>query len=83
MKYLVLLGVLAVVYMLWKHRRVQERAARDGQGQRPASAGARQARPQEMVRCAACDLHLPHTDAVADAQGRLYCSPAHRDKANA
>ena len=80
MKYLVLFAVLAVIYMLWKHQRAQERAERDGQ--RRTGPGAPQASPQEMVRCAACDLHLPRADAVADAQGRAFCSPAHRDKTN-
>jgi uncharacterized protein len=38
--------------------------------------------PQEMVRCARCGLHLPHNEAVV---GRLdlYCSPEHRDAAEA
>ncbi len=84
MKYLVLFAVLAVIYLLWKHQRTQERAGREG-GTRPPPAGAARqaASPQEMVRCAVCDLHLPRADAVADAQGRLFCSPAHRDGTSA
>jgi uncharacterized protein len=82
MKYLVLFAVLLVVYLLWKHQRTQERAGREGGN---ASAGSARtaappaASPQEMVRCPVCDLHLPRADAVADAQGRLFCSAAHRD----
>ncbi len=83
MKYIVLFAVLAVIYLLWKHQRQQERAERDGR--RPQAGAHREAQapaasPQEMVRCAACDLHLPRADAVADAQGRLFCGTAHRDK---
>ncbi len=82
MKYLVLFAVLAVVYLLWKHQRMQERAGREG-GQAPSGAPRAAASPQEMVRCPVCDLHLPRADAVADAQGRLFCSAAHRDRTRA
>lgn len=34
--------------------------------------------PIDMVRCARCGVHLPQPDAHADAQGRRYCSEAHR-----
>lgn len=34
-------------------------------------------RPQEIVACAHCGLHLPRADAVA-GPGGLYCSEAHR-----
>lgn len=86
MKYLVLLAVLVVIYTLWKHQRAQERAEKTGQ--RPAAGADRTSPPpgpttQEMVRCPVCHLHLPQADAVPDVQGRLFCSPAHRDQANA
>jgi len=81
MKYLVLFAVLMVVYTLWKNQRVRERAERGG-APSAASKGRPGPGPQEMVRCPVCDLHLPRADAVADAQGRLYCSAAHRDKAS-
>ncbi len=86
MKYLVLFAVLVVVYLLWKHQRTQERAGREG-GQAPSGSARAAARPaaspQEMVRCPVCDLHLPRADAVADAQGRLFCSADHRDRTRA
>lgn len=86
MKYLVLFAVLMVAYTLWKNQRVRERAEREA-GRTPPGTGRPGARAgtatQEMVRCPVCDLHLPRADAVADAQGRLFCSAAHRDKANA
>lgn len=34
-------------------------------------------RPQEIVACAHCGLHLPRADAVSGSGG-LYCSEAHR-----
>ena len=75
MKYLVLIAVLAVVYLMWKHQRQGRMGARDAG--RPAASPS--ARPQDMVRCPVCSLHLPRGDAVADTQGRLFCSVEHRD----
>lgn len=77
MKYLVLFAILAVIYLLWRHQRQQERSERAAPP--PAPPPAAVAAPQDMVRCPVCELHLPRADAVADPQGRLFCSPAHRD----
>lgn len=73
MKYLVLLAVLVVAYLLWRNARLAERDARDD----PAARRPGPPLPQEMVRCAACGLHLPRADAVAGANGLHYCSPEH------
>jgi AmpD protein len=35
-------------------------------------------KPQRMVSCSCCDLHLPENDALAH-DGRYYCSVEHRD----
>ena len=35
-------------------------------------------RPQTMVACAHCGVHLPQHEACADAAGLPYCSDAHR-----
>ena len=77
MKYLVLFAVLAVVYMMWKHQRQASMGARDAA--RRQAPGHPPSRPQDMVRCPVCSLHLPRGDAVADAQGHLFCSVEHRD----
>ena len=69
MKYLLLLAVLVVAYLLWRNARV---AARD------ASKPAPPPLPQEMVRCAECGVHLPRADAVAGTNGLPYCSAEHR-----
>jgi uncharacterized protein len=34
--------------------------------------------PQAIVACAHCGVHLPAADALRDAEGRVYCSDAHR-----
>ncbi len=76
MKYLVLVAVLAVVYLLWKHQRQSELAAR----RRAADPTPAPGQPQAMVRCATCSVHLPQADTVTDAQGRFFCSPEHREE---
>lgn len=77
MKYLVLIAVLLLVYLLWRHQRAQEE--REESAERPPAAPPPTALPpQDMVRCPVCAVHLPREDAVADAQGRLFCSPEHR-----
>jgi uncharacterized protein len=75
MKYLVLLAVLAVAYLLWRNARLAERDARDAARPPPAPL------PQEMVSCATCGLHLPKSDALAGTDGLHYCSPEHRQLA--
>ncbi|MEY4651702.1 MAG: hypothetical protein RI884_283 [Pseudomonadota bacterium] len=75
MKYLVLAAILAVVYLLWRAQQRRQDATRE----RPAAPPqADPALPQDMVQCPVCALHLPRNEAVADPQGRLYCSPEHR-----
>lgn len=72
MKYLVLLVVLVVAYMMWRNSRLERR--RDAP---PPPAGPAIA-PQEMVKCPVCGLHLPKGDAVAGKNGLLYCGQEHR-----
>jgi len=69
MKFLLLIGILAVAYLLW---RAKHRAPRDDG---PAAAPPL---PQDMVRCPVCSVHLPRGDALAASDGQLYCSAEHR-----
>ena len=71
MKYLLVLALVIVVYMLW---RKAERASKG-----PPKVDAPLGAPQDMVRCPVCSVHLPAADAVP---GRLasYCSVQHRDQ---
>lgn len=75
MKYLVLLAVLVGAYLVWRARQ------RPPASSRPPPSAAPQAAAQDMVRCPVCAVHLPRGDAVADAQGRLFCCPEHRESA--
>ena len=77
MKYLlVLVVVVGAIWMLLKRSRqdADERAPLKG-GKTPAPPPA----VAEMVACQHCRVHLPRSEAVADPQGRVFCSPAHRD----
>ncbi len=70
-KLLILLGaVLAVVWLFIGRRRGSERPA--------ASSQAAPAKPQAMLACAHCGVHLPQADVLAGTDGRPYCSDAHR-----
>ena len=71
MKYLLLLGVLLVVYFVW-------RSQRDTKDDAAAPRATTPALPQDMVRCPVCAVHLPRSDALVDPRGRFYCSPEHR-----
>ena len=70
MKYLVLLAVLVIAYMVWRNARLE----RKDDARRPPPPGT----PQEMVSCPVCGLHLPRPDAVRGADGLFYCSQEHR-----
>ena len=73
MKYLVLIAVLLVVYLVWRGKRKAS-----GTASPPAGKAAPAALPQDMVRCPVCSLHLPRAEATPGTAGRLYCSPEHR-----
>jgi uncharacterized protein len=75
MKYLVLLVVIVVAYLLWRNARV-ERRSQEGKRAPPRPGG-----PQEMVSCPVCGLHLPKAEAVSGTNGLLYCSHDHRLRA--
>jgi uncharacterized protein len=75
MKYLlVLLVVLLGAWMLVGRRRGADKPPVQGRD------SARSAVPPvtTMVTCAHCGVHLPSAEAVADAEGRLFCGEAHR-----
>lgn len=73
MKLLLLLAILAVAYMVWRHNRLVEHEER-ARAPRPPTG-----QPQDMVCCPVCSVHLPRSDAIAGAsKGVFYCSPEHR-----
>lgn len=74
MKYLLLIALLVVAYMLWRHARVERRPP-------PQPGAGPDGKPQQMVSCAACGVHLPRPDAVTGSDGLPYCSKEHRLRA--
>jgi uncharacterized protein len=74
MKFLLVLAVLVIAYLVWRSGRPRDTGERP-QAPRP---NATPALPQDMVRCPVCAVHLPRPDAVAGSSGRLYCCAEHR-----
>ena len=75
MKYLLLVVLVVVAYLVWRNARLQRRS------EAPPTAAEPLAQPQEMVSCPVCGLHLPRPDAVAGSNGRFYCTQDHRARA--
>jgi uncharacterized protein len=77
MKYLLILAVLVVAYLIWKRNR---RRKAEAQAQQTAAQRQTQpppATPSAMLTCRHCGLHLPLTDATQGSLG-FYCGPEHR-----
>jgi uncharacterized protein len=85
MKYLLLLPL--VLLALWLIQRGRHRVRGEDSPQDPPARDPSAATPQagplptEIIECAHCTLHLPHTDAVAGRHGLHYCCTAHRQDA--
>lgn len=77
MKYLLLVALLVVAYLVWRNARIERRNPPPGPGRGADAVGG----PQEMVSCPVCGLHLPKADAVTGADGLPYCSQEHRLRA--
>jgi uncharacterized protein len=82
MKFLLLLLVVigAVAWLAIGRRRPPAAGSRSDDADRPTKPAAPPgpASPQAIVACAHCGVHLPAADALRDAEGRVYCSDAHR-----
>ena len=74
MKYLLVIALVWVAFLLWRHgRRMQLRSKMPPTARAPKL-------PEAMERCAHCGLHFPAADAVQGRHGS-YCSDAHRKAA--
>jgi len=82
MKLLVVLAAVALLVWLLGGKRRREVQQHQQQQRQQKAAPARVAGPQEMVRCARCDLHLPAVDAIAGSGGRMFCCIEHRRDAD-
>jgi uncharacterized protein len=71
MKYLVVLAVIAVAIMLWRaNRRDKPQSSAPPPQPKPSL-------PLDMVKCAACPVHLPRNEATTGSRG-VYCCAEHR-----
>jgi uncharacterized protein len=76
MKYLLWLGVIAVVWWVWSKRQAagSARPARKTPPDAPPKAAPE---AEQMVRCAHCGVYLPASDSLAK-DGDFYCCAAHQ-----
>lgn len=70
MKYLLMLGLLAVVFFMLGARRGRPAEPEARKPQAPVP-------PQAMLRCAECGMHLPADEALP-GKGGVFCGAAHR-----
>lgn len=70
MKYLLLLIVLAVLFLMLGARRSRPNEPEARKPPPPAP-------PQAMLSCAECGMHLPADEALP-GKGGVFCSAAHR-----
>ena len=76
MKYLLVLLVVIVGAWLLIGRRRGDRSPPAGPAAKAGKADKN--KPQEMLACAHCGVHLPRDDALLDNAGRPFCGEAHR-----
>lgn len=74
LKYLII-GLILLLLFYAPVRKMLRGNPQDKAGRAPPP---QPAKAEDMVRCAHCHVHLPDGDALRDAQGRPYCSAAHR-----
>jgi uncharacterized protein len=65
-KFLLLIAVFIIGYLV-----VQSSARRREVGQKPSPA-----KPEDMVRCGECGIHLPRSESLTE-KGEYYCSEEH------
>lgn len=78
MKYALVLGLVLVVFWLWRSSR--QSAVDDKKHSRTHSKPASQEKATEIVACLVCQVHLPRSEALIGGQG-FYCSAEHRQQA--
>ncbi len=78
LRILVWLGLLVAVWW-WLRRRLLPGPPRGAPGAQASRGRRTLARPEEMIDCARCGLHLPASEALRDSAGRPYCCAEHRD----
>ena len=79
MKFLLILLIVLVVVWWWRNGRSD--SSNQDEARKPAQAPTPEAeKPQAMVACRQCGLHVPRAEAVSGDQG-LYCCAEHQRRA--
>ena len=78
MKYALVIGLVLVVFWLWRSSR---QAGAGNKKQTPTSQKPTALeKATEIVACQVCQVHLPRNEALTGRRG-LYCSAEHRQQA--
>lgn len=78
MKYALVLGLVLVVFWLW---RISRQASAHNKNQAHArKKPAPLEKATEIVACRVCQVHLPRSESLSGTHG-LYCSAEHRQQA--
>jgi uncharacterized protein len=71
---LALLALAVIAALLW----FRYKAGAESRAARARDQASARPQVERMVRCANCGVHLPAGEASLDAQGEVFCTPAHR-----
>lgn len=79
MKYALVLGLVLIVFWLWRSSRQSrvDNSQRAGTRTKPATLE----KATEIVACQVCQVHLPRSESLPGKNG-LYCSAEHRRQAD-
>ena len=78
MKYALIIGVVLVVYWLWRSTR--QVGTGNKKHPRASQNPVVPEKATEIVACQVCQVHLPRNEALIGSSG-LYCSAEHRQQA--
>ena len=78
MKYALILGLVLVVFWLWRSARQAQVITKNQANARKTPASLEKV--TEIVACRVCQVHLPRNDSISGAHGS-YCSAEHRQQA--
>ena len=78
MKLLLLLAVVVLALYMFKSRQRRKDVPPAAKQRKQHKSQPPPAEPAKMLACAHCGVHLPQAEVLAGADGRPYCTEAHR-----
>lgn len=76
MKFLIWMAIVFLV-LAWIMRSKQAAGRADARQARPRAQGGN-GKPEVMLPCKHCGVHIPASEAVQNASGNVFCSEEHR-----